>query len=373
MNRYNIKDVLNKLSDSGVPYFDVSKKYQTFFIRCPKCGDSRKSKTHAHLKVMLLEDRFKCYRCGKFYGSVWKLFEALNLDMPSKKYISDSFINDIVNNKYSNKEEKLLDNFLGKKAISKDYIDSSVMDIFLLRKLLEFKASFFYKKAIDYMCNTRGFKRDFIESNTDKFIVGSNGDLVTKIDSYNPIRKTFGRINFISSNNIFIQGRSYLDTIRKKYYIYHKNLGNKDERESVPDVIFFKTQNDSILLIVEGPFDAFRLYSLGISSISVQGVRGSNLVNAIKTFNNLGEEISGFREYCVLLDSDVSQEKLSTFCDELRSCDIFDNLFIAGLPSSIKDPGDISSFNDIKNIISGKKPYSNILKLSKAFNNMLGR
>ena len=373
MSNYNTKDLINRLDANGIRSFEVNFPAKTFFIRCPVCKDSKKNLDKGHVKVMVNKDEFRCYRCGDFYGNIRSLFDRLSIKLSTKKLVDDRLLKDIANDKYIDKNKDISDIFVKKNIQDhRSRIGSSTMDLSRLRKTIEFEKSFLHDKAINYMCGKRGFNKEFIKSNKDKFIIGSNGRLLTKVDKGNSIRKTFGRINFISNNRIFIQGRSFLDIVKRKYYIYYKQVDEKEDNEMVPDVIFFRTQNDSILVIVEGPFDAFRLYSLGISSISIQGVAASNLSNAMKIFKPLRDDIEHFKEYCILLDNDISRKKCYEFCTELIAKKSFSELFISELPKNIKDPGEIRSFHDLKTILSKKKPYSNMLKVGNMFNSMLG-
>jgi predicted RNA-binding Zn-ribbon protein involved in translation (DUF1610 family) len=255
-----------QISDHNV----LKDKSKEIAIRCPKCGDSKKSISKARLYISKENPMFICFNCG-YSGSILKLFSDNNKELNQNNY--KKYINiDNLSFQYKDKDYYSKKNELDINEVNNE-IQSYQIE-YLFNRFGKFdlnKFNFLKDKLI--------FNIDYIWNHITNNYNGHNGWLYT---TYNQIKNN--SIGFISHNNNKVGFR--LINGDKRYINMSLNSG-----EYFSDYFAFFKENYNIeygkplnVVIAEGAFDILNIYLKELEDADFYIAAQSNNYNQIMKF-----------------------------------------------------------------------------------------
>jgi hypothetical protein len=324
--------LIGLLERYGVEVFEVSRRGDSFGIRCPYCGDS-KNPRHYHAQVKYLPHGtrrhpepftgFHCVRCGEG-GSLYRLLKYLGIvERPRVKG-------------FAQKRKK--PQSLGVEERFLIYEPVFKQEVFADNELVD--------EALHYLVDIRQYPEDFIKKALEEEIIllATNPGLKFTKDK----KRLYGRVLFPSFNWAFVQGRRFLkDPQMKKYFIW-RPLGS-----FIRDIIALKGSHNRNLVIVEGPLDALRIKLLGSSAISIQGVGHLGpLEYSYKVFPKTRDFIDSHDHVYLWMDGDVKVEKILEMREKLGK--LFNKpIHLCDLEGKYKDPDSIHGDEEWREILKG--------------------
>jgi DNA primase len=305
----DIKRILDKAFGPGI----ISRDQINYSTRCPTCKDSRKSKKK--LVIRLDDLRYHCWVCGVKGKDVRFLIKKFR---PGLIEISDKF----KIQKNIDIEEEELELELPKGAVLLSDTRIKDPDLIATKKYL--------------------FKRGLLEKDLLRWRI-----LGTPIGSFRrkaiiPSFDALGHLNYFVARSIDESG---------SYRYKNSNVSKRSVIFNEIDIIW----NEPIIL-VEGVFDAINCPENTIPILGSSLSKGSHLFRQILLHQT---------QCLVALDSDLKQKayKLATLL-RTTGCDVR-----IVFPPDGKDLGDMSK-NEVQNILSQSKPYTDIMRLTHKISKM---
>ena len=276
-NKFLIDEIKRKIKSTVHPCYENVSGTE-LYVRCPNCGDSKKSKLSAHFYIQM-KPPFVCY-CQKCrYSGI------LNSAMLEKLQIYDSNIIDNINevnkdsayNKYKNYTYKT------KSQFKIDYIEQ------------ETDAT---KKALEYFNNRFGVNETLETVNKFNIICDPIQFFKYLYDkhniqlTYNPKFDYYNSIGFLSTDRKYMISR-YIGNDENIIRYTNTAISNDEDRSRIYNI---KTKVDIMspsitLVITEGIFDAIGIYYKEYSeseNIIIAAACGKSFEQVIMSFIKRG-------------------------------------------------------------------------------------
>lgn len=306
-----LNNILKALLLSLPVYNDTSYYNNMIGVRCPFCGDSKKSLTKTHLNVRLTDEEFsvpvyRCNRCGAS-GRVDSYFLDLlglyNSDFEYENKINNKNAALIVGNKGFKQNKikpiKLLPPLNNESTrIKKEYIENRLGIKLTVEDIKRYKIIFNLYDFLEYNKIKTLTRKEYITDGLDNQYVG-----------------------FLTCNNEFINFRNIgnIDEYYKRYINYNI-FGIQDNTKR----FYILSNNINIMkkckiIIAEGVFDILGIYNHIYNketkdNVLFCAVQGMGYNNIIKYINKLGII---FANYEIYSDAEVELKKYIKLKDEL--------------------------------------------------------
>lgn len=277
-------------------------------VRCPSCGDSRKSKDHGHLhiKINLRNDEpilYHCFRCDDFKG-ILNSSTLRELDLYDNS-LSSNLI------QYNNSSIRKIKKSLRIKNNKLDIKNPKVKDV----KLAEEKRSYLNNRlgvdlSLDEWIRLKvvfNLIELLMENNLKEFTASKN-TILTLHTNY---------VGFLTTANEFVNCRCIYPEGQRYYkYTLKEIIGDTKKMYIIPTVIDLLTTEKVTINIAEGVFDILGIYlnhSITHENQIYSAVCGCGFQTVVTHFIHLG-----------LFGDNI---RVNIFSDKDKNREFYDKLF----------------------------------------------
>ena len=269
--KFLVDQIRQTIKSSVSPCYENTAKTE-LYVRCPHCGDSKKSKSSAHLYIQMKPPfKFYCQKCG--YSGV------LSQELLDQLQVYNSSVVDNINeaNKTIKKDTSVRRIRYNKINYEEKETSQSVESLNYFNKRFGVNETLESLKKFKIVCDPIQFFEYYF--NKTNFQV-----------SYNPRFDYYHALGFLSSDNKYLICR---DTSGNQELRYTNVSLSNDDRSKIYNI---KTKIDYLcdkvtLVITEGIFDAIGIYYKEYSdkeNVIVAAACGKSFLQVIEYFMKMG-------------------------------------------------------------------------------------